>query len=437
MIATLGPVSRLFGHPALPPDKSIAHRAALFAALANGRSTIRNYARAADPQTTLSVLRSLGVPIEESADALHIIGSGLEGWAPPVSPLDCGNSGTTMRLLAGILAGQVFEATLIGDASLSRRPMGRIADPLRKMGAHIGLTEGHAPLHIRGRERLTGIRYELPVASAQVKSCVLLAGLFADRPTQVVEVLPTRDHTERMLGLEVTAEGGRRVVTVQPGKAPVVRDVTIPADFSAAAFFLVAGTLVEEADLLLTGVGLNPTRSALLDVLREMGADLTVLNERDEGGEPVADIRVRPARLRGIDLDPSLVPNLIDEIPVLAVAAACAEGRSVLRGAEELRVKETDRIDAMAKALVAFGCRVEEFDDGLVIDGGSPLHGAVVESFGDHRIAMAAGVAALAARGRTRIRDADSAAVSFPAFWDELSALGVPVRQESSPGSHR
>jgi 3-phosphoshikimate 1-carboxyvinyltransferase len=437
MKASVYPVSRLVGRPVLPPDKSIAHRAALFAALADGRSIIRNYPAAADPQSTLSVLRSLGVPIEESGGRLSVTGMGRSGWIPPSDPLDCGNSGTTMRLLAGILAGQSFDTVLVGDDSLSRRPMGRIANPLRQMGARLELTDGHAPIRIQGGASLEGIRYELPVASAQVKSCVLLAGLYADGPTQVVESLPTRDHTERMLGLDVTMEGALRVITVRPDFAPAARDVTIPADFSAAAFFLVAGTIVEDADLLLEGVGLNPTRSALLDVLREMGADIDVLNERSESGEPIADLRVRSARLTGIDLDPALVPNLIDEIPVLAIAAAFAEGKSVLRGAEELRVKETDRIAAMAGTLDAFGCRVEEMEDGLEIQGGSRLTGAAVVSHGDHRIAMAAGVAALVAHGRTEILGAECAAVSFPGFWTELEALGVSVRQESSPGSHR
>ncbi len=420
---TVHPAALVLGEVALPADKSVAHRAALLAALAEGTSQIVNYPAAADPQSTLSCLRQLGVVIAEEADYLRVEGVGLHGLQPPRAPLDCGNSGTTMRLLAGILAGQPFDSTLTGDASLSRRPMDRIATPLRAMGAHLTLTDGHAPIHIRGGQRLRGIEYPLPVASAQVKSCVLLAGLYAEGTTAVIETSPSRDHTERMLGLDTFEIGGRRSLTIDGGRRWAGRTWAVPRDFSAAAFFLVAGAVAPRGEIRLPGVGMNPSRTAFLDVLRAMGVGVSVAHERTHGGEPLADLVVRPSALHGVTVAGAMIPNLIDEIPILAVAAACAEGPTEIRDAAELRVKETDRLKAMAVNLRALGAAVEEREDGLRIEGGRPLHGATVDSFGDHRIAMAMAVAGLVADGSTTITGADCVGVSFPGFWGELARL--------------
>ena len=423
MNQTVHQTPALAGTAELPADKSVAHRTAMLASLADGTSRIANYPASADPQSTLACMRRLGIGIAEEDGILVVEGRGLGGLRAPDAPLDCGNSGTTMRLLSGILAGQPFSSTLTGDASLSRRPMGRIQAPLQQMGARLDLTDGHAPVRVHGGGRLKGITYPLPVPSAQVKSCVLLAGLFAEGETTVIEAVPSRDHTERMLGLDVLEMDGARHLTVEGGRPIPARTWAVPRDFSAAAFFLVAGSIVPEGQVRLPGVGLNPSRSALLDVLRAMGADVRVENERERGGEPLADLVVRPAALHGVSIGGPLVPNLIDEIPVLAVAAACAEGRTEIRDAAELRVKETDRIDAMAKNLRALGADVEEFEDGLAIDGPCTLRGATVESYDDHRIAMAMGVAGLVATGETTIIDAECARVSFPDFWTALQAL--------------
>ena len=428
----------LAGRVMLPPDKSIAHRAAILSALAEGETQIVGYPDAADPQSTLAVLRALGVMTEERDDSLFVQGVGLRGFHAPEGPLDCGNSGTTMRLMAGVLAGQDFDSTLVGDASLSRRPMDRIDEPLRQMGAAITLTNGHAPIQIKGGH-VRGIEYRLPVASAQVKSCVLLAGLLAEGTTTVIETTPSRDHTERMLGLPVFSLGTERHISVEGG-APVPWGLrVVPRDFSAAAFFLAAGSVVPTATLELLQVGLNPSRTALLDVLRAMGARIQVMNERERGGEPIGDLRViAPEGLVGVDVGGALIPNLIDEVPVLAVAAACAEGTTTIRDAAELRHKETDRLAATAAFLQAMGTSVEETEDGLIIEGGQSLHGATVESAGDHRIAMAAAVAALTASGPTTIQGADAVSVSFPGFWTELDGLAggglvTTLNGQSSP----
>ena len=415
---TVHPPAAIAGTVVLPADKSVAHRAALFAALAEGRSEIVGFSDAADPQSTLACLRALGVQTEPGDDGRLVVYGGL--WREAPGPLDCGNSGTTMRLLAGALAGQPFASVLTGDASLSARPMGRVADPLRQMGAAVSMTDGHAPVRVGG-SALAGITYRLPVASAQVKSAVLLAGLFARGTTTVVEPVASRDHTERMLELPVLEVGGERHVSVEGGFRLPARTYVVPRDVSAAAFFLVAGSIAEASILQMNAVGLNPTRSAVVDVLRAMGADIEASNERERGGEPLADLRVEGGRsLAAVEIGGALIPNLIDEIPVLAVAAACAEGRTVIRDAGELRVKETDRIQATAAFLRAMGAEVEERPDGLVIDGGRPLRGATVDACGDHRIAMAAAVAALVAQGPTTILGAEAAAVSFPGFWDAL-----------------
>ncbi len=415
------PVAAIAGRIAIPPDKSIAHRAAILAALSEGENQIVGYPDAADPQSTLAVLRALGVEMEVREDSLFVQGVGRNGFQAPHTPLDCGNSGTTMRLMAGVLAGQPFSSTLTGDESLSARPMDRVAEPLRQMRASVELEHGHAPIHIRGGS-LRGIFYTLPVASAQVKSCVLLAGLMADAPTTVIEPSPSRDHTERMLGLSTLDFGGTRHITIDPMMALPPRIWVVPRDFSAAAFFIVAGSIVENSTLEMRQVGLNPSRAALLDVLRAMGGRVDVSDERTRAYESIGDIRVAAPEhgLHGVEVGGDLIPKLIDEIPILAVAAACARGRTTIRNAGELRVKESDRLAATAEFLNAMGGRVKETEDGLVIEGGHSLHGATVDSHGDHRIAMAAGIAALVATSPTTIHNADCTAVSFPTFWDEL-----------------
>ena len=415
----------LAGRVTLPGDKSVAHRCAMFAALGDGDSRIVHFPDAADPHATLGCVRALGVDVSEEDDGiLTVHGKGLEGWREPADPLDCGNSGTTMRLMAGLLAGRDFATTMVGDESLQSRPMERIAGPLRQMGAQIGLTEGRAPMHLLPA-RLKGIEYTLPVASAQVKSAVLLAGLFAQGETTVIESARSRDHTERMLGLDVLELSGKRYISSGRDRRIAARTWAVPADFSAAAFFLVAASIVPGSLLKLNGVGMNETRTGLLDVLRAMGADITVTSERTLGGEAVADLAVRSAPLYGVSVGGSIVPNLIDEIPVLAVAGACAEGQTVIRDASELRVKETDRIAATAEGLRLMGVEVEEKPDGMVIDGPAKLRGATVQACHDHRIAMAMAIAGLVAEGETVIEGASAAAVSFPEFWSQLAAVSL------------
>ena len=424
MNRTVHKAAALRGTLLLPADKSIAHRSALFAAIAEGCSHITNFPASADPRSTLACLRQLGVAIREARPgAVTIDGRGRRGLRVPSAPLDCGNSGTTMRLLSGVLAGHALRATLIGDESLMRRPMGRIADPLRSMGARIDLTDGHAPIRIRHDTPLRGITYTLPVPSAQVKSCVLLAGLYARGTTCIIEPLPSRDHTERMLHLPVTRIGGAHHITATAAHPAKPFSMVLPRDFSAASFFLVAGSIIPGGPLLLPGVGVNPTRSALLTVLQRMGADIRVNRRAMAGDEPVADLEVRPARLQSVTLDHSVMGNLIDEVPVLAVAAACARGRTTIRGAQELRVKECDRIHATVTNLRALGAAVEEYEDGFAIEGGRPLVGTRVDSFQDHRIAMAAAIAGLTAEGQTTIARAEVASVSFPGFWDALTQV--------------
>lgn len=423
MMQTIRQATALTGTVSLPADKSISHRSALLSALGEGPSRIHNFPDSADPQSTLDCVRALGISAKRGEDGvLEVHGEGLDGLRPPSAPLDCGNSGTTMRLLSGIMAGQRFGSVLTGDESLRQRPMERIADPLQAMGARVSLQEGCAPIRIRGTQSgLEPIEYRLPVASAQVKSCVLLAGLYANGRTVVIEPTPCRDHTERMLGLKVEELGGERHLIVEEGHTVPTNTWTVPGDFSGASFFLVAGSLVPNSELHLKDVGLNPSRTALLDVLDGMGANITIENERVLGAEPVGDVTVRTAALSGVDIGGRLIPNLIDEIPVLAVAAACAEGQTEIRDAEELRVKETDRLHAMTQNLRALGAEVQERNDGLIIDGNGPnLLGGVVKSFGDHRVAMAMGVAGLVAHGATSVRNAECARVSFPDFWSEL-----------------
>lgn len=407
----------LRGEPAVPGDKSISHRAILLAALADGVSRIDGFLEGADTRATAAIFGRLGVRIDAQADGVRIVhGVGIDGLRAADGALDCGNAGTAMRLLSGLLSGQRFDSTLVGDASLSRRPMQRVTAPLASMGARIDTVDGHAPLHVRGGQPLQGIDYTLPVASAQVKSALLLAGLYARGETVVREPQPTRDCTERMLqafGYPIAYREGE--ARVSGGHRLRATDVAVPADFSSAAFFLVAGALVPGSELHLRRVGVNPRRIGLLPVLRAMGADIVATDLRDQGGEPVADLRVRHAPLHGIEVPVGHVADMIDEFPVLCVAAACAQGTTTIRGAAELRVKESDRIATMAAGLRALGIDVHERPDGAVIHGGR-LRGGTVDSHGDHRIAMAFAVAAQLADGEVRIGDVANVATSFPGF---------------------
>lgn len=421
----------LSGTVRVPGDKSLSHRAAIFNAIAEGTAVIENFLAGADPLATVSCLRALGVEvvveIEEAWSArVTVHGVGLHGLREPADILNAENSGTTMRLLAGLLAGQPFLSILTGDASLRSRPMGRILQPLRQMGATVYGRDSDrlVPLVIRGGP-LHGVHYRSPVASAQVKSSLLLAALYADSPTTVEEPALSRDHTERMLaamGAAIRCEG--RSVTAKPAVAPLsATSFCIPGDLSAAAFWMVAASLHPEAEIHLPGVGINPTRSGVIDVLRAMGADLELHGERLSGGEPVADITVRSARLHGTHIAGDLVPRAIDEIPVLALAGALADGETVIADAQELRVKESDRIAATAQALRKLGAVVEERPDGLWIKGDARLHGAYCDSAGDHRLAMTLAIAGLLAAGETVIARAESVAVSYPHFWEDLRAV--------------
>jgi 3-phosphoshikimate 1-carboxyvinyltransferase len=428
MIQTLDPASFLSGIVPLPGDKSISHRYAMLASVSEGTSELRHFAASRDCRSTLNCLRCLGVEWSQSGNTVTVRGRGLRGLRAPAESLDAGNSGTTIRLLSGLLAGQPFESSIGGDSSLSRRPMGRILQPLRRMGASIESRKDELPpLTIRGGA-LKAIRYALPVASAQVKSCILLAGLYADGATAVEETIPTRDHTEiavREFGGSVRNLGNW--IEIDPGPKLRARNLTVPGDISGAAFFLVAAALVRNSDLSLPGVGLNRRRRELLHYLVRAGVNLTVENETEEAGEPRGDLRVRyNPDLFKRELPPiqgAEVASLIDEIPVLSVLGSQMAGGLVVSDARELRIKESDRISALAVNLRAMGVEVAEKPDGFVIPGGGPLHGADIVTRGDHRIAMAFAVAALSARGETRIHDAECADVSFPGFWETLQRI--------------
>lgn len=407
----------LRGRVRVPGDKSVSHRALMLTALAEGASHIRGFLEGEDTRATAAVLAQLGVAIDTPAAGERTVhGVGLHGLVESSGPLDCGNAGTGMRLLSGLLAGQKFDSTLVGDASLSKRPMRRVTDPLGAMGARIETRNGLPPLQIQGGAALRGIQYTLPVASAQVKSALLLAGLYAQGETQIIEPRPTRDYTERMLaafGWPIEFSPGR--AKLRGGHSLQATDVDVPADFSSAAFFLVAASVVPDSDLTLPAVGLNPRRTGLLQALRMMGADITVSNERQSGGEPVGDLRVRHAPLHGVALPEALVSDMIDEFPALFIAAAVARGSTVFKGAAELRVKESDRIASMAVGLRALGASIEETSDGAVISGGV-LRGGRVATDGDHRIAMSFAVAGLLADGTVEIEDCGHVATSFPGF---------------------
>lgn len=417
----------LHGTLQLPADKSISHRAAMFAALHEGRSTITNFSEAADPHSTLDCMRRLGVEIEEPGDNTVIVqGAGRDGLQPPSVDLDCGNSGTTMRLLSGIIAGSGTPALLTGDESLSARTMKRIIDPLKEMGASIEARENDfAPLNISRNHKLKPLHFPLPIASAQLKSCVLLAGLFGDEPTEVIETLPSRDHTERLLELSVEHKTGEKIIRSSRKDTIPGQSYRVPNDFSAAAFWLSAGIIHPEAEITLPGVGLNPTRTGALDILKQMGADIEIANHHIEGAEPVADIRVSSSSLKPVNITEEIVPNCIDEIPILAITMLFADGVSQISGAEELRHKETDRLTALAEMLEAAGADFTEYDDGLKIKGNPDFKpdSAAFKSFHDHRIAMAAAVLSLMGNATSTVLDGECTAISYPGFWDDLALL--------------
>lgn len=421
----------LRGTVRVPGDKSISHRALLFGAIAEGETRIEGLLPAEDPLSTAACLRAMGVTVSpiRAGEPVTVQGVGLDGLREPDDILDCGNSGTTMRLLLGLLAGRAGRHfVLTGDASLRRRPMRRVGGPLAAMGAQIHGRQGGnlAPLAIAGRT-LQGATIRTPVASAQVKSALLLAALTADGPTTVIEPALSRDHSERMLrafGAQLVVAGaGGTEVTVTPGATLRGQAVVVPGDISSAAFWLVAGAITPGAELTVENVGLNPSRTGILDVLAAMGAAIEVRNPREVAGEPVGDLHVCHGPLKAFAIGGSLIPRLVDEIPVLAVAACCAEGVSTITGAEELRVKETDRLAVMARHLRAMGARLEEHADGLTLQGVTPLHGAEVASETDHRVAMSLAVGSLVARGDSRLHDSAAAAVSYPGFWDDLARL--------------
>jgi 3-phosphoshikimate 1-carboxyvinyltransferase len=422
------PATEIRGDVAVPGVKGISQRAVLLGAVAQGESVIRGFGRAADTETALEVVRALGAEVdEEDVDVVRVQGAGLRGLCEPAGPIDCGNAGTVMRLLTGLLAGQEGRFELVGDESLSSRPQERVAEPLRLMGAHVETTDGHAPVRIEGAT-LHPIKYELPVPSAQVKSAVLFAGLYADKgPTTVIEPIPSRDHTERLLpALGVRVRRGARDVSVWPVERLRPLDLDIPGDFSAAAPFVVATALVPGSELRVHGVNVNPTRTGLLDVLERMGVRIALFNRRTAGGEPVADLEVHsPDRdLSAASIRPEEVPLLVDELPLFALAAGLARGESVVRGAEELRVKESDRIEVVTEALRAIGIRIEPRRDGFRIRGVPvrPLGGRI-DARGDHRIAMVGAVAGLVSRDGVEVEGAESVAISFPGFFDLLDSV--------------
>ncbi|NID14033.1 3-phosphoshikimate 1-carboxyvinyltransferase [Luteibacter yeojuensis] len=420
----------LRGGIVVPGDKSVSHRALMFGAIAEGVTHIRGFLEGEDTRATAAILGQLGVRFETPSAGERVVhGVGLHGLRGSVEVLDCGNAGTGMRLLAGLLAGQAFDSTLVGDESLSRRPMRRVTDPLASMGASIDTTDGKPPLRIHGGAALHGVTYHPPVASAQIKSALLLAGLYAEGFTEVVEPHPTRDYTESMLkafGWPIDYSPGR--ARLEGGHVLRAVDVDVPADFSSAAFFVVAACIVPGSDVRLKAVGLNPRRTGLLAALRLMGADIVVENERRSGGEPIGDLVVRYAPLHGVELPLEVVPDMIDEFPALFVAAAVADGTTTIRGAAELRVKESDRIASMASGLKACGVSIEELPDGAIIRGG-PIGGGHIDSHGDHRIAMSFAIAGLVASAPIAIGDCANVATSFPGFMELANGAGFHLVQ--------
>ena len=415
----------LKGEIQVPGDKSISHRAVMFGSLAKGTTRITGFLQGADCLSTISCFEKMGVSIENTGDTVLVHGRGMRGLEKPEGVLDCGNSGTTMRLISGILSAQDFDVTLTGDASIQKRPMKRIMDPLSRMGADIESLPGNgcAPLYIQGRP-LTGIHYASPVASAQVKSSVLLAGLYADGETAVTEPSLSRDHTERMLGLfgaDIASEGTTARIT--PARELFAADIQVPGDISSAAYFIAAGLIVPGSQILIKNVGINPTRAGILEVCRKMGGDIRMLNRNEGRGEPTADLLVIHSSLKGTVIEGDIIPTLIDELPVIAAMACFAEGETIIRDASELKVKESNRIAVMAQNLTAMGAQVQETDDGLRTLGGRPVLGAVIDCHNDHRIAMTFAVAALCSQGETKIQGRECVNISYPAFYKDLGSL--------------
>lgn len=418
-------INGLRGELAVPGDKSISHRSVMFGAISRGTTEITGFLQSADCLSTISCFRKMGVEIENQGSRVLVKGAGMHGLKKPSEVLDCGNSGTTTRLISGILSAQAFDSVVTGDASIQKRPMDRILIPLTQMGARIRSAAGNgcAPLLIQGAP-LHGIHYQSPVASAQVKSSILLAGLYADGETRVTEPYLSRNHSELMLshfGAKVRTEGTTAII--QPANELYACPVDVPGDISSAAFFLVAGLIIPHSEILIRNVGINPTRSGVLTVLQAMGADITLLDRHDRSGEPAADLLVRSSSLKGTTIEGSLIPALIDEIPILALAACFAEGETVIRDAAELKVKESNRLKVMTEGLSAMGAQVQETEDGMIIQGGAPLHGAVIDSRLDHRIAMTFAVAGLCADGETEIQGAECVNISYPQFYEDLNRL--------------
>lgn len=415
----------LKGEVTVPGDKSVSHRSVMLGAISKGTTSISNFLEGADCLSTIDCFRKMGIEIERNPEEILIHGKGLHGLTAPSDILDVGNSGTTVRLLSGILAGQRFSSTLTGDESIQKRPMKRIITPLGAMGGDVKSIRGNdcVPLQIQGRT-LKGIHYDSPVSSAQVKSCVLLAGLYADGPTSVTEPYLSRNHSELMLrsfGATVTSKD--TTVTIEPGPELTGQKLQVPGDISSAAYFIAAGLLVPGSELLIKNVGTNPTRDGILRVYRQMGADIQLLNQREQGQEPTADLLVKYSALKGTVIQGGLIPTLIDELPVIAVMAAFADGTTVIKDAQELKVKESNRLDIIVHHLQAMGAEVTPTEDGMIIQGGALLHGAELDSHMDHRIAMSFAVAGLAAEGETTIRRADCVNISYPKFYEDLQSL--------------
>ena len=429
------PVESLQGDITVPGDKSISHRAIMFGSIAKGITTISGFLNGEDCLATLNAFKAMGVEIEGPASLRVIIhGVGKHGLKKPSKALDCGNSGTTMRLLAGLLAAQSFDSELVGDESLLKRPMERISLPLKEMGAKIETTNGRAPLHICGGQTLHGITYKMPVASAQVKSCILLAGLYAKGDTRVIEPRLTRDHTERMLtAFSYPIHQSDNSIVINANSECRGADVVVPGDISSAAFFIVAATLIPGSELYIRNVGINPTLTGIIQILNCMGAHIDIINKRTCGGELVADLSVKHATLKGIDIPPEMVPLAIDEFPVIFIAASCAKGQTTLQGAKELRSKESDRIAAMVEGLQHLGIDAEALDDGIVIQGGR-LKGGVVDSMHDHRIAMAFAIAGSVASAPVTILNSANVATSFPTFVNTANSIKLAIQDIQDEG---
>ncbi len=424
MDITIKPIDKINAKITVPGDKSISHRAVMFGSIACGDTEISGFLTGDDCMSTISCFKKLGIDIEVNGENVVVHGKGLHGLSEPDGLLDVGNSGTTIRLISGLLAGQKFVSRLNGDASIQKRPMNRVIKPLSQMGANIKSTNnGYAPLEITGTE-LKGTEYHMPVASAQVKSAILLASLYAEGETTVIEDMPSRDHTEIMLnyfGADIKNTGGR--ITSRPVKELYGKPLTVPGDISSAAFFIAAGLLTPDSEITITNVGINKTRTGIIDALLEMGADISIINERSAGGEPVGDLIVRTSELKAITLSGDIIPRMIDEIPVFVAAALAAEGTTVIKDAQELKVKESNRIATVIEEFGKMGAKITETDDGMIINGKQELKGNTVYSHLDHRIAMSLAVAALNAKGDTVITDADCVGISFPNFYELLDSL--------------